>query len=395
MNLDVLVTKYPWILEAEISGATIGFDGVELVWYKGIWECGRWFSGRWISGQWISGDWYNGIWDAKTIKDNTLKIEINEKINDENQSIWYNGRWFNGVWNSGLWLNGRWYDGTWNSGTWFKGIWNRGTWKVGEFTGGIWVTGTWENGIFNCDNEPAYWIDGNWNAGDFENGIWYNGNFDSKNGDSRFGVNAYNSRTATWHAGNWIKGEFHSRLNINDDGKEDVSDIHKYSIWRTGNWFSGDFYGGVAYNIDWKTGTWHGGILEDIEVIGLGTDGAGKYYFTLNGIFKFNTGDKFTIIDNQFGQYLSTYGSNETPKTYIVLDTEEIPEEKWTKVFVASIIGLEEGAPDDIAIDTTLRIVSRFKNCNWKSGIWTNGIYENGLWEGGIWYNGIFEATWM
>jgi len=180
-----------------------------------------------------------------------------------------------------------------------------------------------------------------------------------------------------------------------NNGIEDVSDIHKYSIWYTGNWYSGDFYGGIVYNIDWRSGNWHGGILEDIEVIGSGTDGAGKYYFTLNGIFKFNTSDEFTIIDNQFGQTYSIYGSNDNRKKYTVLDTLEFPEERWTKVYVASIIGIDDGAPIQTEIDTTLRIVSRFRNCNWKSGIWTNGIYEKGLWEGGIWYNGVFEATWM
>ena len=395
LNIDTLSTTYPWLLEAEISGATIGLGQGGLVWYGGTWEAGRWYGGRWVSGLWISGDWYDGIWDSKNIKDNILNIEIDEKSNNETSSIWYGGRWFGGTWNNGIWVNGRWYDGTWNSGTWYKGIWNDGTWNNGDFTGGIWVLGTWNNGSFNCDNEPSYWLDGQWFAGDFENGMWYSGTFDEKNGDSRFGVNAYNSRTATWHSGNWVKGSFYSRLNINDKGVEDVSDIHKYSIWNTGNWFGGDFYGGVVYNIDWRSGNWHGGILEDIEVIGFGNDGTGRYYFTTNGIFKFNTGDEFTIIDNQFGQTYSIYGSNDDRKKYIVLDTEELPEEKWTKVYVASTISSTIGAPNYTELDTTLRIVSRFRNCNWKSGIWTNGVYEKGLWEGGIWYGGIFEATWM
>ena len=43
-----------------------------------------------------------------------------------------------------------------------------------------------------------------------------------------------------------------------------------------------------------------------------------------------------------------------------------------------------------IDVETNLRVVSRFKNATWESGIWTNGIFETGLWKGGIWYNGIF-----
>ena len=45
-------------------------------------------------------------------------------------------------------------------------------------------------------------------------------------------------------------------------------------------------------------------------------------------------------------------------------------------------------------IDTGLKIVSSFKNANWKTGIWTNGIFEEGIFESGIWYNGVFNANW-
>jgi uncharacterized protein (TIGR02145 family) len=397
LDLGILSQVFPWILEAEISGATIGLTpDTQLIWYKGVWECGRWFGGRWISGTWVSGDWYDGTWESKRIKDNKLNIQIFENSTDEVSSKWFGGRWFGGTWNNGTWLNGRWYGGTWNNGRWFKGLWNDGVWNYGEFSGGIWILGTWNNGVFNTNSEPAYWLDGDWNGGDFENGIWYNGYFTEKTNTSRFGVNSYNSRTSIWHGGNWISGQFHSRLNINDDGLPSVCDVHRYSIWYTGNWFDGEFYGGVAYSMDWKSGTWHGGILEDIEIIGFGTDGPGRYYFTLNGIFKFNNRDKITVIDNQFGnQYSSLFGSNKNRKTYTILDTEELTDLKYTKVYVASIISITDGAPNLPGFDTTLKVVSKFGDCNWKTGIWTNGIFEKGLWEGGIWYNGIFQATWM
>jgi len=401
LNVELLSQNFPWILEAEISGATIGVNITsQLIWYKGVWECGRWFGGRWVSGVWVSGDWYGGTWDSKDIKDNILNVEIYEKSNNTTSSKWFGGRWFDGTWNNGTWHDGRWYGGTWNQGRWFKGLWNDGIWNDGEFSGGIWILGTWNGGFFNTNSEPAYWLDGDWNAGDFENGMWYNGYFTEKVGRSRFGVNSYNSRTSTWHGGNWLSGEFHSRLNLDDEGLPDVSDVHKYSIWYTGNWYDGEFYGGVVYNIDWKSGTWYGGILEDIEVIGFGSDGVGKNYFTLNGIFKFNTKDEFTIINNQFETQYSVYGSNKSPKSYIVLDIEEFSQTftnnyRYTKVYVASNITSDVGAPLLPGFDTTLKVVSKFRNCNWKSGIWTNGIFENGLWEGGIWYNGVFEATWM
>ena len=394
LDIETLSMRFPWILEAEISGATIGINDNNLVWYKGIWECGRWFGGRWVSGSWVSGDWYGGIWDSKSINDNILSVEINEKSSDLSNSVWYSGRWFDGTWNNGLWVNGRWYGGTWNNGLWYKGIWNDGTWNNGLFTGGIWVLGTWNNGIFNTDNEPSYWLDGKWFGGDFENGMWYNGTWDeATDKESRFGVKSYNSRTSTWHGGKWINGSFHSKLNLNDSGIYDVADTHKYSIWYTGQWYEGDFYGGIAYNIDFKSGIWHGGVLEDIQIIGItGSSITSENYFTLNGIFKFNIGDEITIIDNQVGGLLSqTFGSNDNPVKYKVLYTVEDSLNKWTKVYVNKQISLNYPP----ALDLRLRVVSRFRNCNWKSGIWTNGIYEDGIWEGGIWYNGVFEAVWM
>lgn len=391
LDLNQIYQKFSWILEAEISEAVIGVDN-DIIWYKGVWESGRWFGGKWISGQWISGDWYSGVWDSKDIEDRVSEIRYGS-VPSPSASIWYNGRWFDGTWNQGIWVDGRWYGGNWKNGTWYRGIWNDGTWDQGRFGGGIWVLGDWNDGVFNTDNEPSFWLDGNWYAGDFENGIWYDGTWNQREGKkSRFGVNSFNSRTSIWHSGNWLNGEFHSRLNINDRGEEDVSDVHKYSIWYTGNWFDGDFYGGVAYNMNWKTGTWHGGILEDIQMIGYGNDGVGAYYLTLNGIFKFNTGDEFTIIDNNSNSPISaTFGRNTSPKTYKVLYREEDVVNKWTKVYVATAFSIVQAPP----VDLNLRVVSKFSDCNWKSGIWTNGIYKKGLWEGGIWYNGVFEATWM
>lgn len=393
LNIETLALNYSWVYEAEISDAVIGLTDNQLTWYKGTWECGRWFGGRWLSGTWISGDWYGGTWESKLIKDNWINVEVDDKSSNLTSSVWFGGRWFDGTWDNGTWVDGRWYSGEWNNGRWFNGIWNDGVWNAGRFTGGIWVLGTWNSGFFNTENGPSYWLDGTWNSGDFENGMWYNGTFDEKNGESRFGVRSYNSRTSTWHAGNWISGSFHSRLNVDSEGQYDVSNIHKYSIWRTGNWFSGDWYGGICFNIDFKSGVWYGGILEDIQVIGFNqTSNAQNNEIVLNGIFKFNTGDSITIIDNNNGT-LTNIGSNQSPGRYTVLYYVEDPLLKKTRVYVDSNISLLTVPVNDT--DTGLKVVSQFRNCNWKSGIWNNGIYEAGLWEGGIWYDGIFTATWM
>jgi hypothetical protein len=49
----------------------------------------------------------------------------------------------------------------------------------------------------------------------------------------------------------------------------------------------------VAYNMDFKSGTWYGGILDEIQVIKINDNS-----LELNGIFKFKIGDDINIISN-------------------------------------------------------------------------------------------------
>lgn len=386
LNIDMINSYFPWLLEAEISNALIGIsDKNELIWYKGNWIFGRWFGGIWQSGKWLSGDWYDGTWNSNKINDEKLSANVDEKTNDYSQSTWYNGRWYDGNWNGGNWINGRWYNGTWSNGVWNNGIWNNGIWNNGEFKGGVWLSGDWNNGVFNCGVNKSYWLFGKWSGGDFENGIWYNGYWEEKYSISRFGTKSFNSRTANWHGGIWKSGSFYS--SINENSTTDVSEVHKYSIWKTGKWISGNWYGGIAYNMDLKNGIWHGGILEDIEIIGIDSI---NNTFTLNGIFKFNINDEIYIIDNQLNNNNSVYGSNSNPMKYKIFNVIEDNINNRTIIYVNNLSG-----PSTIGYtDTGLRIVSNFENLNWKSGIWTNGIYKNGLWEGGIWYNGVFNGIW-
>lgn len=361
LNIEIINDNFPWILEAEISDAILGIINNNLVWYKGTWLCGRWFGGIWESGTWKSGDWYNGIWNSNYINDNILSVSVDNNSDNNTLSLWYDGRWFSGTWNNGTWNNGRFYDGIWNNGIFCNGIWNNGTWNDGTFSGGIWVDGTWNDGTFNCNLGPAYWLNGRWLGGDFENGMWYDGIWEQRNNKSRFGTKAFNTRTANWQNGTWVDGEFSSgTINI-------VSDVHKYSIWKTGKWLSGEWYGGIAYYMDSKNITWYGGILEEIEVIGINNN-----IITLNGIFKFKIGDIITLLkDNISTDYIVLQSTENTNTTELMIN------------YNFNIIINNN--------DTDYRLVSTFDNIYWKSGIWTNGIFRYGVWSGGIWYNGIFE----
>ena len=385
LTINDLIVRYPWILEAEISNAAIGLVNGELTWYSGVWECGRWFEGNWMSGQWMSGDFYGGTWNAKKVIDKKINIEISDKKTIDDESIWHRGRWFDGTWNGGVWRTGRWYDGDFNSGKWLDGIWNDGTFNNGTWNGGIWVLGIWNNGLFNTDNKPSYWINGKFNGGDFGNGIWYNGTFESKKATARFGTESFNSRPSIWHGGNFVSGSFHSFLDKDDNDNIVRSKIHKYSIWNTGNFISGDFYGGVAYNIDFN-GTWHGGILEDIQIIDMDniidplTSLTTGKTLTLNGIFRFNIGNEITIMDKD----LNTY------KTKVRLPVEEDVNSFTTKVETIPDVGITIPMPFE---KDKYKVVSEFNNTNWKSGIWTNGVFNSGLWEGGMFYDGIFNGV--
>lgn len=404
--LQEIEEKFSWFLQAETSNAIIGKNDNGLVWYSGVWRCGRWFGGTWISGEWISGDWYGGEWYSSPVKANILSVEVSGNNSDNRLSKWQGGRWFDGKWYGGSWFDGRRYGGEWYGGVWYNGVWNDGDWYGGSFQGGIWVFGNWYGGVFNCDSRLSYWLDGAFESGDFENGTWYNGQFgNQQNRLSRFGTRSINTRISIWHGGKWISGEFHSSLNFDETLQIPVvSDIHTLSVWRTGLWLGGSFYGGVAYNIDFRGGVWYGGVLEEIQVIGLDAvypadTSNNKIY--VNGIFKFNPGDQIYIIDDFKGGTFSSIGTNDNPREYRVNKIEEDEVNFRTGLFlnfnlsnldppIDQIIGFQDWS----GIETNLRVVSHFSESVWKSGYWTNGYFESGTFESGVWYNGVFEGNW-
>jgi hypothetical protein len=395
LDLVKLTDEFFWILDAEVSDAIIGIDDKSnLVWYKGIWEGGRWFGGTWISGTWKSGDWYYGTWTSKQITDNFLNVKVDKNITSEFNSTWYGGRWFDGTWENGTWYAGRWYGGSWNNGRWFDGTWNDGIWNNGRFMGGIWVLGTWNNGKFNTDSSLSYWLDGKFRGGDFENGIWYNGEFTELPGNkSRFGTKSFNSRNSIWYGGKFLKGEFHSFLNENDKGVADVSEIHKYSSWHSGLFSGGVFYGGNVHNINFNSSLWKGGILNEIDIIRIR---ANNVYndFRLDGIYRFNIGDEFYIVDKFEGSTYSVFGTTESPKKYVILDTTINEDSNSTDIFVdvqlSDIMSVNTGNIENSGI----KCVSIFKDSTWNSGIWFNGIFDGGYFNGGMWYHGNFNGVW-
>jgi hypothetical protein len=395
LDLVRLTQDFYWILDAEVSEAIIGMDSNQnLIWYKGIWEGGRWFGGTWISGTWKSGDWYEGVWTSRVITDKALSVDFDTKNTSLYASNWYGGRWFGGTWENGTWFNGRWYGGTWNDGRWFDGTWNDGIWNAGVFSGGTWVLGTWNSGKFNTNNSLSYWLDGRFLGGDFENGIWYNGEF-SQNSEieSRFGTRSFNTRNSIWHGGKFLNGQFHSFLNIDDVGNVASSEIHKYSTWYSGLFTGGVFYGGNVYHMNCNSAVWFGGILNEIDIIGIKSNSIYNH-FVLDGIYRLNINDTFYVVDKYVGGTYSVFGTTDLPKKYKVLDTTIDEENKRTEVYVdielQDILSVNTG----IISDSGIKFVSIFKDSTWESGLWFNGVFESGYFNGGIWYHGNFSGTW-
>ena len=385
LTLSKMLEKYSWIVESEVSNGLVGEDSNGLVFYSGIWKCGRWFNGTWYSGQWLAGDWYGGNWNSNTIKINGGDVLIDSNQVDT-QSLWYSGRWFDGTWNGGTWLGGRKYLGTWNGGFWNSGIWNDGIWNGGQFRGGIWVSGIWNSGKFNTDINPCYWLDGEFKGGDFENGRWFDGQFSEYTQTSRFGTRASGNSKAIWETGEWISGEFFSGRQTDSSGNNQVSDNHRWSLFKSGDWSSGNFWGGLVLNMNFKSGIFNGGIVDDIEIIGL-TQSSGKMQFLLNGIFRFKYPYDIWIY-SMFGSGYSSFGTIENPKKYLLTFSEVLE----TGETLIQISGSYSFTPTWRSY-TDLRIVSNFENCQFKSGLWYNGIFRGDNFEAGMWYNGYFDGN--
>ena len=92
-------------------------------------------------------------------------------------------------------------------------------------------------------------------------------------------------------------------------------------------------------------------------------------------------------------------GSNTSPKKYRINRVIEDETNGQTEVYLNYDlsklgVGITYSYNTYNSIDLGIRVVSYFKDINWKTGLWTNGIFDGGKFNSGIWYNGIFEGNW-
>ncbi|HPZ23982.1 MAG TPA: hypothetical protein PLC25_03995, partial [Bacilli bacterium] len=112
-----------------------------------------------------------------------------------------------------------------------------------------------------------------------------------------------------------------------------------------------------------------------------------------DGIYRFNIGDTFYIVDKFEAGTYSVFGTTDNPIKYKVLDTTINEDTNTTDIFVdvrlSEILSVNTGV-----IDTGIKCVSSFKDSTWNSGIWFNGVFDNGYFNGGMWYHGNFSGIW-
>jgi hypothetical protein len=122
---------------------------------------------------------------------------------------------------------------------------------------------------------------------------------------------------------------------------------------------------------------------------------------TIDTVYGYGNNTKIVLAATASSSYNTSFftvGSYKKAWANILTSSNPNSENKvisWDIEFVNDYeVGAQIGYPRENGFDTGLRVVSRFRNANWKSGIWTNGIYDSGKFEGGIWMDGIFKGVW-
>ena len=120
------------------------------------------------------------------------------------------------------------------------------------------------------------------------------------------------------------------------------------------------------------------------------------FYYATKRLYTKEADDTLLLHKKEFLKYTTIiYDSNYTYGYYIVFE-KIIDGDSYYFCFNDSFIGYlpVQANTGLLPINTGLKVVSKFNNAIWKSGVWYNGISEDGNFNGGLWYNGIFSGNW-
>lgn len=426
-------------------------------WYSGRWFGGDWYSGDWyskktsydnlvvsvakvndtLSSKWYTGRWFDGSWNGGSWYDGRLYAVT-----------WNGGIWNGGIWNDGTWFGGEFKGGIWVAGIWYNGIFNTdskpaywldGKWSGGDFENGRWFTGEFSEktnpsrfGTKSSNTRNSVWDSGNWLGGEFHSSLATLPNGDPIQSDIH--------RFSYWKTGTWGGGNFYGGTTFN-------------IRFKGGNW-----YGGVSDDIEVVNseilfvndslgvtnssnkirlnGVFHFNIDDEITITGDERSNIGKTTDPMSYRVSSSFTDDETYtelelvslnpIDQEFRLFLvflkmeyiirlgvvidplyitfigqtgelniydhlkqCVYGDINGVKPTLVLSDLITVNNLLNSCIVTSGITI-----DFNRMDTTLRVVSKFSNSNWYSGVWYNGVYESGSFTGGIWYDGNFRGQW-
>jgi len=393
------------------------------------WYSGRWFDGTWNGGSWFGGRRYGGIW---------------------NGGIWNGGIWNEGTWNSGLFSGGIWVAGIWNGGRFNMdrkpSYWLNGKWQGGDFESGRWFNGEFSEkssksrfGTLSTNTKQSLWDSGSWIGGEFHSNLtttddgvtiqsdihrfsyWKTGTW---GGGKFYGGTAYNIR---FKSGDWYGGvsddlEIVNASVLMDNINEVIPKIRINGVMRFNRGDELCIMGNSVSSI----GTTENPLT--YTVISSETDGISYtdvYVVSMNLISeKFKSSLLLKMMD-----YILRKGGSINPLIMSVVihnnvthvnETVNMSIYEYLELCVAEDIDMAiDNDPDYISIinplilesirllltssvgdidmdkmDTGMRLVSKFTNSNWHSGVWYNGVFESGSFDGGIWYDGKFTGEW-
>lgn len=393
------------------------------------WYSGRWFEGTWNGGSWFNGRKYSGVW---------------------NGGIWNGGIWNEGTWNDGKFAGGIWVDGIWNGGKFNMDVspayWLDGKWQGGDFENGRWFNGEFSEktkisrfGTLSTNTKNSIWDSGNWIGGEFHSNLntdadgrpmqsdihrfsyWKTGTW---GGGKFYGGTAYNIR---FKSGDWYGGVSEDLEIVNsavllDNLVGTIPKIRINGVLRFNKGSEVSLMGSELSNIGSVTSpvtytvidSYTDGIsYTEIEVISMNVvNDKFKSYLLLrmmdfilrkNGLI--NPSTMSVVIHNNLTHTndIVTMDIYEYLELCVNenLDLELTKDPDYVSIInpltlnsIKLLLDDSVGLIDMNKMDTGMRLVSKFSNADWHSGVWYNGVYESGNFTGGIWYDGKFNGEW-
>ena len=266
ISINFVDENYPWLLEAELDNAIIGFDGDDIVFYKGLFECGRWFSGKFLSGVFKEGQYYGGEFLNKRVEQSGTDFIITASDSKYPYSKWISGDFRGGIFMGGLFRNGDFYNGEFRNSKILNATFHTGKIENSEFLGGVFIDGTASNTRFNQSFNDISILDGK---------------FDNVNINAHIFYGEFNNSL--------VENSLVENFSIRDSNIEN-------SIIKIGKSNRNTFTSNTIYLLDDNNSLYEDNIINGVDMVGYVIDDFNRnYLITIKGDFNFRVNDNITI----------------------------------------------------------------------------------------------------